>query len=214
MGSDFPYFDVVFFALIAGFLIYRLHSVLGKRTGHERQRHQEVVSNREATAPQPADAPEPIEDETALGQNLNRIQAVDRSFSPDAFVAGARQAFTMIVQAYADGDRDALRPLLADEVYDAFAAAITEREQAGQTQETDIVDLRTADISDARLEGRIALVTVTFVSEQTNVTRDADGQVVDGNPNDTDMVTDVWTFGRDTRSSDPNWQLMTTEAPE
>ena len=75
-----------------------------------------------------------------------------------------------------------------------------------------MIGFEASDISAAALQGSIAQVTVRFVSEQINVLRNAEGQIVDGNPNEVQKVIDLWTFRRDTKSSDPNWQLVKTES--
>ena len=116
----------------------------------------------------------------------------------------------MIVAAFAAGDKAQLRPLLSDEVYKPFSDAIDEREAAGETLETRILQLKSIDIVEAGLAGRMARVTVKFVTDQINVLRAHDGSIVDGHPEDPAEKTDFWTFARDTRSSDPNWVLVTT----
>jgi predicted lipid-binding transport protein (Tim44 family) len=119
-------------------------------------------------------------------------------------------AFEMIVAAFAAGDKARLRPLLSDEVFKPFGAAIDEREAAGETLETRILQLKSIDIVEASLGGRTARITVKFVTDQVNVLRAHDGSVVDGHPEDSAEKTDFWTFARDARSSDPNWVLVAT----
>ena len=229
MSDGFAFFDIVFIAMVAAFLILRLRSVLGRRTGEEnRERwttrtprsapagaelpNDKVVrlpgrDNGDATpAPAPADSP--------LDAALTQIKLADSNFDPRGFVKGAQAAFEMTVGAFAQGDTTALRPLLADEVYDNFAAAIRERQKAKRTLETTIIGIKSCDIVEARLEGRTAFVTVKFVSEQVNVTRDADGNAVEGDASAVTTVTDVWTFSRNTRARDPNWVLTATAAQQ
>jgi predicted lipid-binding transport protein (Tim44 family) len=119
----------------------------------------------------------------------------------------------VIVEAFAKGESGTLRPLLSDEVFAQFDGAIRAREEARQTLTTTLVGIREAEIVDAALEGRTAQVTVRFVSEQINVTRDSEGRVVDGDPSAVATVTDVWTFARNTASRDPNWLLVATTSP-
>ena len=119
----------------------------------------------------------------------------------------------MIVEAFARGDREALRPLLANEVYERFAGAIDSREARKETLETRLIALNAADITEARMNGPLAEVTVEFVSEQVNLTRNAAGEVIDGDPDEVETVVDIWTFRRDTRSDDPNWLLAATRTP-
>jgi predicted lipid-binding transport protein (Tim44 family) len=148
-----------------------------------------------------------------LEAGLARIKAADNSFAKDSFLAGARAAFEMIVQAYAAGDAATLRPLLSGEVFERFKSAIDQRRRAGETLETTLVGIKSAEILEADLQGRLATVTVKFVSEQVNVTRDASGKVVDGDPSRVTTVTDIWSFARNTRSRDPNWSLVATRSP-
>src|SRR5438552_591073 len=182
--GDFPhYFDIILFAMVAAFLVLRLRSVLGRRTGNERRRPGVV---RQAEPPRdqiPADkviafdqrpngvAPpattEPAGDAVAAG--LARIHDADPSFDPPHFLEGARAAFDMIVAAFAEGDKAKLRPLLSDEVYQPFSTAIDERNAAHETLESRILALKQLDIVAAELDERIARVTLKLVSDQINV---------------------------------------------
>lgn len=222
MGEGSVFVEIVIFAMIAAFLVYRLRSVLGRRTGEERQRPNPYsprtgapdnvvpLPGRDRPAPAPVTAPgEPL----SLAASIDQIGAADPSFDEKQFLQGARAAFPMIVEAFARGDTATLRPLLADDVYDNFARAIRARQSAGETLETHVVRVVDADVAEARMDGRTALLTVRLVSEQTNVLRDRDGAVVDGDPNAPETVEDVWTFARNTRSSDPNWSLVETRTP-
>ena len=118
----------------------------------------------------------------------------------------------MIVNAYAEGDRRTLKNLLAREVYDGFESAISEREKRGETVESRFVSIDNADITAAELRGRNAQVTVRFQSKLVSVTRNKDGNVIDGNAERLTDITDVWTFARDITLRDPNWKLLATEA--
>lgn len=227
MGGDgLAYFDIIFFALIAGFLILRLRSVLGRRTGNENPERwtSRLTTRGGPTAPGPAGGADKVTALTprptapiAAGPNaspldvaLAQIHQADPGFEPARFLEGARGAFDMIVSAFAQGDTASLRPLLANDVYDNFAAAIKGRHDAKQMLETTLISIKSADILEARMDGRSAFVTVKFVSEQVNVTRNANGEIVDGDPNHVAAITDVWTFARNTRASDPNWALVQT----
>jgi predicted lipid-binding transport protein (Tim44 family) len=170
-------------------------------------------------AQKPADASEPsdrwkgiAEPGTALALGLDAVAGEDKTFDAKHFVAGARAAYEMIVLAYAEGDRRALKNLLSREVYDGFEAAIRDRESKGETVETRFVAIDKSDITAAELRGRTAHITVRFVSQLISVTRDKSGNVIDGNPEKVTDVTDVWTFARDLSSRDPNWKLVATEA--
>lgn len=219
--GDFQYFDIILFAMIAGFLILRLRSVLGRRTGNERRRDgffrspapisEKPAVNGErgkgaAVVPLGAKPVDPV----AVG--LERLRRADPGFDPEQFLGGARAAFEAIVGAFARGDKAALRPLLSDEVYRPFVATIDERSAARESLETQIVGLDGLDIAAADLAGQVAQVTVKFASRQINLTRASDGSILEGDPQHPVEKTDYWTFNRDTRSADPNWVLVATSS--
>lgn len=221
MGGLGQYFGIILLAMIAGFLVLRLRSVLGRRTGLERRR--DLFTRRPGPAPDQikvTTAPErgkpalvpllatPPADPLAAG--LAVLRRADPGFDPGQFLDGARGAFTLIVDAFAKDDSAALRPLLGEDVHRAFTTAIEQRRAAGETLETRVLRIADADIVRAGLDGYTAQVAVKFVSEQINVTRASDGSIVDGDPEHPGEKTDTWTFARDTRSSDPNWVLVAT----
>ena len=259
MSDGFQFYDIIFFALIAIFIILRLRGVLGRRTGQQRQRHADRFAQTEKApeenqaqpqgeivhlpdrtrpaheapqdvppediAPEPAPSPRPAHAErreaateqddaiSGLRAGLEQIRRADHEFSPRRFAQGAQAAFEMVVEAFAKGDTATLRPLLGDDVYDEFAAAIRDRMAEGHVQETTIVALDAAEIISAEMRASTARVTVKFVSQQINVVRDKEGEEVGGDPSLIERVTDIWTFARNTRSSDPNWALIETSIP-
>lgn len=212
--------DIVLIA-VAGFLLFRLYTVLGRRTGHERP-PQEETSYRFQRAPEaPADnsaVPAPPRAEIIDGRPadpvaraLVDIKLADRAFETEHFLAGARQAYEMIVTAYANGDRAALRPLLSDEVLHAFDQAIASREAMKETVAFTFVGFKDAKIVQAALsKGRVAEITVAFGAQYISATSDETGKIVEGSTSTVRDVTDVWTFSRDTRARDPNWTLVAT----
>lgn len=231
MGNGFQFIDIIFFAMIAAFVVLRLRSVLGRRndtkTGHrdpfaaaERAKEDNVIPLPDISRePAPGRRPEPARPDVAPGepaslieQGVQQIRKVDPSFDPKEFLVGARAAFEMILEAFAAADKATLKGLLSAEVYANFTRAIDDRQKANHTLEDTLVGIKSAEIVEAFLEGRVVHVTVKFVSEQITVTRDADGQIVDGNPNTVTEVTDFWTFARDSRSRDPNWDLVATRS--
>ncbi len=227
----------IIFLTLAVVIFLKLRSVLGQRTGRERPPYDPYSSAREPvrgatndnvvtlpgrgaeSAQKPAETPEPTERwkgiaeaGSAIATGLDAIAREDKSFDAKHFVVGARAAYEMIVLAYAEGDRRALKNLLSRDVYEGFEAAIRERETKGETVETKFVAIDKSDITGAELRGRMAQVTVRFVSQLISVTRDKSGNVIEGNPEKVTDVTDVWTFARDLSSRDPNWKLVATEA--
>jgi predicted lipid-binding transport protein (Tim44 family) len=222
MGDLPHYFDIILFAMIAAFLVLRLRSVLGRRTGTERRREtylreatpagEKVVSINQQPGPAPSATtpPPPAGDTVAAG--LAQIAAADPGFTAEHFLNGARGAFDLIVTGFASGDKAKLRALLSGEVFGPFATAIDERTAAGERLEARVVKLKELDIVAAELDGRAARVTVKLVSEQIYVLRAHDGSVVDGDPQRPIEKTDFWTFARDTTSPDPNWLLVATSS--
>ncbi len=230
----FDIYTIIFLAL-AVFIFLRLRSVLGQRTGSERppydraapnvvQRSQDnnvvpmpgAVIDQSPLAPA-ADVVPPTdrwkgiaEPGTPLAQGLDAIVAHDSSFDPRHFILGARSAYEMIVLAFANGDRRALKDLLSSEVYDSFDGVIKDREKHEQKTETRFVSIDKAELVSAEARDRAAQLTVRFVSQMISVTRDKNGTIVDGNPDKVADITDVWTFARDTTSRDPNWKLVGT----
>ena len=213
-SGSFP-IDLVLFAMIAAFLVLRLRGILGKRTGFEGAPSAGVRPvAREATAtidgraePVPAaptrSLPDPASD---TGRALADMAAIDKRFDPAQFLTGAEAAFRVIVTAFGAGDRVRLHPLLTDETYAAFETAITAREDAKHTQRTEVRDIVEATITAASLAGKVASITVHFVSQQVNLTTGTDGEPITG----TDAVTeiaDLWTFTRDLSQQDLAWRL-------
>jgi predicted lipid-binding transport protein (Tim44 family) len=224
MGDGLQILDIIVFAVIAGFLVLRLRSVLGRRTGTERRRDPfrppvpppETAADKVVPLP-PARgrtvAPPAASGTTSLAAGLERLKAADRSFDEKAFLAGARGAFEIIVNAFAKGDTASLQPLLSEQVFASFSAAIRARAEAHETLETNLISIKSVDLVAAELNGDTALVTVKFVSDQTNAVRAHDGSVVEGNPDHVEEKIDLWTFARSIRSRDPNWTLVATHSP-
>lgn len=218
------FIDIIILAMIAAFLVFRLRNVLGKRTGHERPPQNPYGGGESASSgggedenvvalPGTSAPRDDIPDDAPAAEGLRAIRDADSSFSVQEFLEGGRAAFEMIVTSFANGDRDTLRPLLSDEVYDNFAGAIDTREANDETMEMTLVGIRETDVLEASMDGRVAFVTLKFVTEQIEVVRDKDGEVVSGDQSKVATVTDIWTFARNTRSRNPNWTLVATEAP-
>lgn len=230
------YFDItsIVFLILAVAIFLRLRSVLGRKTGSEqspfepvdRSRAGEPAARPDNVIPLPTRAPQAetadanpsppryAPEGSALDTALRQVMSADRNFDPTSFVVGARQAYEMIVTAFAEGDRDTLKMLLARDVYDGFVSAIAAREAAGHKLESKFVGIDKADITEATVKGSTASISMRFVSQLVSVTRDAAGTVVDGDPVHPTQVIDQWTFARDVTSRDPNWKLVLTEAAD
>ena len=240
MNGSFDISTVVF-AILAIFVIWKLRSVLGTRTGNERPPFDPFVrrgqapgpdrdqggergkviplpgaADRTATKPMLATRPDdrwqgfaPAGSPVAAG--LDEIAKADPAFDAKGFLEGASGAYEMIILAFAKGDRATLAPLLAKDVYEGFAAAISDRESRGETVETTFVSIDRNQIDDAQLRGRLAQIAVRFDAKLITLTRSRDGTVKDGAPDKVSDMVDLWTFSREIGSKDPNWKLIATE---
>ncbi len=223
--------DLLLYIVIAAVLIIWLRNTLGTRTGSERQRPNPLEQKPDTAAPfgdkrgslvDVTDSGLAIADsgisafqgiefaDKAVEEGLKQIMRADRSFDPHRFVAGARDAFPLIVESFAEGDLESLQELLAPDVYHTFAQVIEQRRANGETVQTEIHSVRKAELTDARMFDRLALIKIRFTAQETCVIRDRDGKITSGNPDRVTEMTDVWTFGRDTRSKDPTWLLYET----
>jgi predicted lipid-binding transport protein (Tim44 family) len=222
---------------VAIFVLFRLRQVLGSRTGTERtplQRAQQQQAQKPANdekvvqmrpvpqpAPQDGDAErralklnaeiEQLSHGSAeVAAGLKAIAEADPAFSPKAFLEGGKQAYEMIVTAFATGDRKTLKNLLEKDVYDGFERAIAEREAAGRKVDFTFVGLPKVEISDADYDKREVRVAVKFNAEIVQATRDKDGALIEGNADQVQLIADEWTFARNPKSRDPNWKLVAT----
>jgi predicted lipid-binding transport protein (Tim44 family) len=221
---------------VAVLILWKLRSVLGQRTGRERPPYDPYSApdtvrkttgdNKIVTLPQrtaePARQAEPAESSpdryagfatpgSPVARGFDDIVAADKSFDVKQFVAGARAAYEMIVIAYAVGDRRSLKGLLERDVYDGFDAVIRDRESRGETVETRFVSIDSSEVINAQLRGKMAQLTLRFVSQLVSATRNRNGNVIDGSAEAVTSVTDIWTFAREVSSRDPNWKLVATE---
>jgi predicted lipid-binding transport protein (Tim44 family) len=229
MGDGFQFLDIVLFALVAGFLVLRLRSVLGRRDGHhprttdpftprpKPEHADDTVVRLPDRDGRPTDAPPEVASPAPRGSleaGLAQIKIADARFDAEEFVSGARIAFELILNAFAAGDTEALKPLLSPEVASNFAHSIRDRRAKGQRLERKLVTIQSATPVEAYMAGRTAHVTVKFVSEQVSTLFDSTDAIVEGDPKTVVEVTDFWTFARDTRSPDPNWTLVATASAD
>jgi predicted lipid-binding transport protein (Tim44 family) len=233
--------------IVAVVVILKLRSVLGRRTGDEEARVERyraeraqqgapatstdnVVAmprrERDGAAPvaaeeTQADAEERIKTypgvEAAARNGLIDIARLDPAFDPDTFIRGAKQAYEMIVTAFAEGNRKLLKDLLSRDVYEGFTRAITDRESREEQVDQSFVGIDKADILESEVKSGIASITVRFVSQLISATRDKAGAIINGDSQRIKEVTDIWTFSRDISSAkaraNPNWRLIATQSP-
>jgi predicted lipid-binding transport protein (Tim44 family) len=235
--DDFLDLPTLIAIVVAVFVLFRLRSVLGTRTGNERppiDRSRSTPTEKAANGddnvvpmqPRAPRAPD-LDDERrarkleaeieqaargneVLAAGLRSVNEADPGFTPKSFLEGAKQAYEMIVTGFAEGDRPMLKNLLEKDVFDSFARAITEREAAGHTNDFTFVGLPKVEISQAEYDKKNVLVTVRFHAEVVSAIRDRDGNLVEGNADQVQTIADEWTFARSPKSRDPNWKVIAT----
>lgn len=215
--ADSQLFEIILIATITAVILFRLYSVLGRRTGNEHAPDDYRLPPRPTAgpyAPEPAatlSPPRPLDRPAdPVMRGMFDISLADRTFDKDKFLSGARTAYEMIENAFANGDLATLRPLLSDPVYDAFAAALRQRQRDKQTASFTFIGFKDVKIVAAALKGQTAEITVRFETQFISATRDAAGQVVAGDDKSVQQVCDIWTFVRETRTRNPNWLLTAT----
>lgn len=225
-------FMTLIFLAVAVIIFFRLRSVLGTRTGHERdpldkkwpvvikeikkpadwkKEGEKTLLPSSVFSSPPDDRPEGVETGSALASSLKLISGADPKFSAPHFLSGALTAYELIVTAFAKGGREKLRPLLSAEIYETFNEEISEREKKGETVDFHFIGITKAEMIEAALKGEVAQIGVRFISKLVQATRDAKGEVIEGDATAATEVSDIWTFERKTSSRDPNWKLVATD---
>ena len=200
--------DILILALIAGFILFRLYKVLGQDVGIKLSQQ-----------PPAADDGKPPAQKTAFKEKYNddvrgqlvEVEKIDPHFSQDEFLEGAAKAFEMILGAVNTGDKETLKALLSPKLFTQFDKLIDAREKKNQTWDNTLVRIKSAKIDDVEIkDDSMVFITVKIVSDQILVTKDAKGKIIEGDPDQIEVLTDVVTFSRDATSNDPNWMLVKT----
>lgn len=215
--------EIVFLAMLAGFIALRLYSVLGRRTGHEkpvsdpfRPARPEMSRPTAARAePEALMIPElPADLDPAVKDGLTAVMAADRQFEVERFLGASRQAYAIVLESFWAGRMDDMHDLVSDEVQAQFEMALAQRKADGTSLDNKLLGIQKSDIIAATMNGTMAEVTVRFDAEILAVTRDGEGRIVAGDPNDAIETHDLWTFSRHTGSADPAWLLVDVDEAE
>lgn len=216
-------FTIVLLALVAAFLGLRLYSVLGKRTGHEQEpaARRPIESLTPPVVRQPSSGGDaasalPVNDvlnaDIAAQSGVKAIANADRSFDLGLFVEGSKSAYKMVLEAYWKGDKEALRFLCDDDVFDSFAEAIDGRTTRGETLENRLVRIDEIRVVDASYDHPMARISVRFDADIAAMVKDAEGNIIGGSMTDAVETHDIWTFMRDVKSGNRNWKLDETDS--
>ncbi len=194
MNYSFEYIDIILLAMIAGFIILRLRGILGKRTGFEGKapsQFQEVLKN------------------VNLEKNTKPNQNFDEKAKKE-FLNGAKIAYETIITDFSDNDNKITnsKPLLSNKIYDQFDIALRERNSKGHHAEITFIGINSAMIKEHKKINNILQVTVDFVGEVITCIRDREKKIISGDPEKIKKIYDTWVFSRDTKSNNPNWQLV------
>ena len=194
MNYSFEYIDIILLAMIAGFIFLRLRGILGKRTGFEGKappQFQEVLKN------------------VKLEKNAKQNQNFDEVAKKE-FLNGAKIAYETIITDFSDNDNKLTtsKSLLSKKIYDQFNDALKERNSKGHYAEITFIGINSAIIKDHKKTNSILQVTVDFVGEVITCIKDAEKKIISGDPEKIKKIYDTWVFSRDTKSNNPNWQLI------
>lgn len=207
--------EIIIFAMIAAFVALRLFNVLGTRPEEGGGQDQPQATGPGAPTDDAVVAPvDPFEgvDDSAVRSGLEAIARADRKFDFASFKEGGTAAYEMILEGFWNGERAAYEPYVSKEISADFNTALDQRLKDGITVENRLVDIDLVEAVDAELDGKTAEITLAFTANIVAVTRNAEGEVVDGSLSDTYQTRDLWTFARKAGSKDPNWLVIATQS--
>jgi len=204
MDNAFQYMDIIFLALVAGVVLLRLRSVLGKRTGSEKK--DSNLYSYDKPVNQSSDTPKPVQ----MQANINNSKT--DWFDNDNFIAGAKGAYETIVTNFENDNIKELKPLLEEDVLKSFTEVIENRKKNGEHVEFSFIGIESAEIIYKDLNSSPMEVTVRFISEMITCIKNSKDEVISGSLNQIQKVTDVWTFAKFKNKKNANWLLLATSA--
>ena len=202
MSEAFQYLDILILAIIAGIVLLRLRSVLGRRTGHEKT----DKSSFNYETPQQTQTEKVIE----IKPETDAPSREDGWFDKDDFLKGASNAYETIVTNFENGNKEALKPLLSSDVMDSFSSVIDERNSKSESVEFNFIGIEKSEIVHKDLKKNPMEVSVRFISEMITCIKNSKDEVISGSLNQVQKITDVWTFEKNQKSKGSNWLLAAT----
>jgi predicted lipid-binding transport protein (Tim44 family) len=193
MNDNFGYIDIVLLAIVAGIIVLRLRSVLGKGAEDSATRIKKptiVDAQFEETFP------------SRVEENVNL-----KEFKEETFLKGAQAAYEMIVNAFAAADKKTLKDLTSPEVYKSFVGVLDERKNKKYVNQFTFIGIKKAKIENVDKKDSFYTVKTRFVSEIISCIKDANNNIIEGSPEEIQTVNDVWSFSRDLNSDDLTWHL-------
>lgn len=220
MEGGFPYGDIIVIGAVAAFILLRYRAMLGEPRGRDEASRPtaSTLNELERVIQLPASAVKVIEAKKedfsaaygSMAETFVSMRGIDREFSPEEFMNGARMAYEMVITAFSKRDHETLKMLLSEQMYKSFALSISDAERDKRLPDTTLLAITKANVKDAKLAGTQATITVDFVSEQIHLIRDDSGKILEGDPSQRDTVEDEWVFTRDLKSASPNWTVIET----
>ena len=195
MSYSFEYIDIILLAMIAGFIFLRLRGILGKKTGFE----QDVGSSF------PKEAVE-------IKAHIKPNSEIFDENAKKEFLNGAKIAYETIITNFSNGKLKEIKSLLDKNIYKQFDEAIRDRKVKKILSETTFIGINSAEIKEHNQNKNMLEVTVEFVSEIISCMKDKENKIISGDPEKVKKVHDIWKFSKDTRSRNPNWFLIDTQA--
>lgn len=208
MVDGFSIVDIIFL-LLALFIGYKMYSMLGVKTGHEKKHD---FKEKFGFGPKSKES-KSIEN-APLITGLKKISTADRLFNAEHFLDAVQRIFETVVKGFLSGDRSQFKGIISEEIQETLEQEIAARESLNHSADLNFFRLVSAEILESTFENHIARVTVEFVSEQVLLIHDKEGKLVEGDPNAIDKVTDIWTFEKDTKSKPSKWILVSMKSSE
>ena len=221
--NNIPYIDILILAMIAIFIINRLKNVLGKKTGNEHDIVEKYSRGKTNFKESPPDqisktnqSQKTVKDvffhnDPKINSNLREIYNQDENFDSKEFLDGSKKAFEFIIKKYSEEELEPLKNLLSSSIYKDFKSQIDARVKKSQNLDVTIIGIKSAEIVNASLKSKIALICVKFSSEQVQVVKDLEGKIVEGDNNQILSIEEKWSFSKNLKSKDPNWTLEKIE---
>ena len=194
MSNSFGYLDIILLGMIAGFIILRLRSILGRKTGHESKIYQ-GFAEKEFNIPKSEVKP--------VKQNLDILEGKDKK----EFLRGAEIAYESILTSFASGDLIKLKNLLSSNMFSNFSEAIKSRNKEGIKSEFTFIGVKESSLENYQKISDNLFATVKFVAEVISVKKNKENKIIEGNPDKIKFVTDSWKFTRNIKQKDLNWYL-------
>ncbi len=224
--NNFPYFDILILAMIAVFIINRLRNVLGKKTGNEndivekftqrkssfKESDPDETSNKKLKNEEDSLENKVFHSDNSINNSIKQILKVDPNFDIESFYNGAKRAFEFILTEYSKNNIKSLDKIISKNIKFAFDEQIKQRQKRSENLEITVISVKEPILQDVSIKNKsIAVAKIHFDSEQVQITKNKDGDIIEGDPNQILSIKENWTFSKNLKTADPNWTLEKIE---